>query len=85
MDQDTSTPGGGTTDDDGHYVARAQALMARRAELFMTAQAISLDNTTEAFVPAKAERPQRLRRTAGRQLSLPIAREQGRRRARMLR
>jgi hypothetical protein len=84
MDYETSTTDSGLTDGDGQYVRRAQALMARRAELFATAPALSLVRAPAA-VPTAQERPQRTRRTGGRQLSLPLARERGRRRARMLR
>ena len=84
MDPTTPAQDRGLTDGDGQYVARAQALMARRAELFATARVAS-PGSTAAFVPTDAERPLRPRRTGGRQLSLPIARERGRRQARMLR
>jgi hypothetical protein len=80
MDYENSTTDSGLTDGDGQYVRRAQALMARRAELFTRAPALS---PTRA--PTAQDRSQRTRRTGGRQLSLPIARDRGLRQARMLR
>jgi hypothetical protein len=74
----------GMADHDGQYLARAQALMARRAELFAMSRTLSLESAP-ALVQSTPDRADRMRRTGGRQLSLPIARERGRRRARMLR
>jgi hypothetical protein len=82
MDPETATPEFGPPDTEGQYFRRAQALMARRAELF-TSAALSLVRDTPG--PTPRDRPQGRRRTGGRQLSLPIGRERGRRRARMLR
>ena len=84
MDPDTSNPGSGTTDGDGQYFRRAQALMARRAELFATVPSLSLERAA-AVGPTPQDRAHGTRRSGGRQLSLPISRERGRRRARMLR
>jgi len=84
MDYQTITPDSGLSDGDGQYVRRAQALMALRAELFTTAPVLSLVRVPAA-VPTPQDRLQRTRRTGGRQLSLPIARERAGRRARMLR
>jgi len=77
--QDRGTAGG-----DGQYFARAQALMARRAELFAAARTVSTGGAP-AFVPSMPDRAEPRHRTGGRQLSLPIPRERARRRARMLR
>jgi hypothetical protein len=74
----------GLPEADGLYLRRAEALMARRAELFTTAPMRSLQQAA-AGGAGQQERPQGTRRTGGRQLSLPIARERGRRRARMVR
>lgn len=84
MDDETLTPDSGMADGDGQYVRRALALMARREELF-TAVPVGSLVCAPAAVPTPQDRPQRSRLTGGRQLSLPIARERGRRRARMLR
>jgi hypothetical protein len=84
MDDESATPGFDVTDNDGQYVRRALTLMARRAELFTAAPARS-PVSVPAVVPTPQDRPQRPRRTGGRQLSLPIARERGRWRARMVR
>jgi hypothetical protein len=84
MDPDTPTVDCGASDGDGQYFRRAQALMARRAELFTTTPSLSLGHAA-ALGPTSQDRPKSSRRSGGRQLSLPIARERGRRRARMLR
>lgn len=84
MDPTNVTQDRGMADGDGQYVARAQALMARRAELFASARTLPLESAP-AYAPAIPARADRKRRSGGRQLSLPIARERGRRRARMLR
>ncbi|HEY6469892.1 MAG TPA: hypothetical protein VI434_08995 [Candidatus Dormibacteraeota bacterium] len=83
MHPETTTPDGGATDGDGQYFRRAQALMARRAELFATVPSLSLGRAATAG-PMPEDRPE-AHRSGGRQLSLPISRERGRRRARMLR
>ena len=67
---------------DGPYQRRAQALLATRAELFVAdARSVRL-----AGIPGPPrDRTPSGARQRGRQLSLPLPRERGRRRARMIR
>jgi hypothetical protein len=70
-------------DVDGSYLRRAQALLAARAELF-TALPLGSPRFT-GLVIARRDRVTARDRSGARQLSLPIPRDRGRRRARMLR
>jgi hypothetical protein len=82
MDTDTPTPAQHAGDADESYLRRAQALLAARVELFETLPAGS---TRVAATPtAKRDGVALRERRAGRQLSLPLPRDRGRRRARML-
>jgi hypothetical protein len=82
---DTETPGAadpaGTGE--GQYLRRAQALLAARAELFLAGPGRSARLAGIAGPPQ--DRPGAAFRHASRQLTLPLPREQARRRARMVR
>jgi hypothetical protein len=67
---------------DGPYLRRAQALLAARAELFVAGAGRSMRLVGLAGSP-QDQAPVLTRR--GRQLTLPLPREQRRRRARMVR
>jgi hypothetical protein len=67
---------------DESYLGRAQALLAARADLFGTASARS---TRPAGTPGPPSDRARADRRSSRQLSLPLPRERGLRRARMVR
>ena len=81
---DMQTPGavdaGAVVDDT--YVLRAQALLATRAELFIPAQARSVRLAGAGGPPQ--DRTGSEFRPRGRQLTLPLPRARGRRRARMV-
>jgi hypothetical protein len=83
VDDDTSILQPPAGDVDGLYLRRAQALLAARAELFTTLPVSSPRFT--GLVIARRDRVTRRDRTGARQLSLPLPRDRGRRRARMLR
>jgi hypothetical protein len=82
MDTDAPTPAQPAGDPDGSYLRRAQALLAARVELFATIPAASTRVT--ATLTAQRDGVASQARRAGRQLSLPLPRGRGRRRARML-
>ena len=65
------------------YLRRAQALLATRSELFPAAPARSVWPAGTPGPPQ--DRTGSSARRGGRQLSLPLPRERGRRRARMVR
>jgi hypothetical protein len=82
MDMQVSGPVDAGAVVDGPYLRRAQALLATRAELFASVQ-------THPVRLAGVAGPPRNRggtgvRPGGRQLTLPLPRERGRRRARMV-
>ena len=79
MDTKTWTVLDGGLTEDGPYLRRAQALLATRAELFAAG---SMQPATDSGPLERGASP---RRRGGRQLSLPIAREHRRPRARMVR
>jgi len=83
MEADASRPTADATGAAVSYAQRAQTLMAARAELFDRPPATAARSAgmviTQRDGLSVRERP------AGRQLSLPLPRERGRRRARMLR
>lgn len=72
---DTETPG------DGAYLRRAQALLAARGELFV----VSTRSARLAGIAGPSQdRAASVLRSGGRQLTLPLPRERGRQRARMV-
>jgi len=82
MDMQASGPIDAGAVVNGPYLRRAQALLATRAELFVAAQTRSV---RLAAVPAPPQhRAEAGVRPGGRQLTLPLPRERGRRRARMV-
>ena len=83
MDMQASGPIDAGAVVDGPYLRRAQALLATRAELFVVAQTRSVRLAGAAGPPQN--RAGDAVRSGGRQLSLPLPRERGRRRARMVR
>ncbi|MHB8538133.1 MAG: hypothetical protein ACYDCS_08950 [Candidatus Dormibacteria bacterium] len=64
---------------EGAYLRRAEALLAARAELFVAGSA-----RRGGIAGAPEDRAVTLVRPASRQLTLPLPRERGRRRARMV-
>jgi hypothetical protein len=83
MDMQASGPIDAGAVVDGPYQRRAQALLATRAELFVPAQARSV-RLVGIPGPPRDRTPSGARQ-GGRQLTLPLPRERGRRRARMIR
>jgi hypothetical protein len=73
---DTELPGPGS------YLRRAEALIAARRDLFGAAPRPAV---SEAFIAQTRVRAPELSQSSARQLRLPLPRERGRRRARMLR
>jgi hypothetical protein len=82
MDMQASGPVDAGAVVDGPYLRRAQALLASRAELFAGAQTRSVRLAGVAGPPQN--RAGGGVRPGGRQLTLPLPRERGRRRARMV-
>jgi hypothetical protein len=83
MDDDTPIPTPPAVSLEESYLRRAQALLAARAELF-TALPLGSPRFTGTVI-ARRDRVTARDRTRSRQLSLPLPRDRGSRRARMLR
>jgi hypothetical protein len=80
VDKDTTAAIDPAVAGEGHYLRRAQALLAARAELFAAGPA-----RLAGMAGPPQDRPVARFRRAGRQLTLPLPREKARRRARMVR
>lgn len=78
MDREVRAPAEPEVGDHGWYLRRAESLLAARAELFAASPG------QPAPVVSRTDRPVTRTRAGSRQLSLPLPRERGRRRARML-